>query len=98
MTKFKIGDWVECINFDGATGTFFTPSTAYQITAIGTLDRSLESRGRLLYFDGILDGLGELSGAYSERFIPSIHFRDEVEDEYDDIIEAQDIYKSIIDS
>ena len=95
MTKFKIGDWVECINFEGAIGEFFAPSIAYQINKI---DLS-HGRRQLISLDGVNDYSGKLVKAFSYRFIPFIRNRNFENDynEYNDVIEAQDIYKSLID-
>ncbi len=38
MNEFKVGDWVECINFEGATGQFFSRKLKYQIKTIGSLE------------------------------------------------------------
>ncbi len=92
MSEFKIGDLVECINFEGASGKLFSPNTAYQIKdIIGPLGVN----GRRLLCFNILD-LEELNGAYSYRFIPFCPKKTSNIDEYDDIIEAQNIYKFLV--
>ncbi len=100
MSEFKVGDLVECIAFEGAAGKWFSPSTAYQIKAIRPLDSKIGIQH--LSFVGLFDSAGIPIEAYSYRFIPLsrstfILSRSTFIDEYDSIIEAQDIYKSLID-
>ncbi len=97
MNEFKVGDLVECIDFEGATGKWFSPSTAYQIkTIIKTIWPLDKTEIQYLSFIGLFDSAGIPIEAYSFRFIPLS--RSTFMDEYDSIIEAQDIYKSLIDS
>ncbi len=64
MAKFKIGDLIEAVHFDGATGKLLLPSKIYRISKVATEEGC---DGYLLTLEGeYIDG--KLLKAYSRRF------------------------------
>ncbi len=102
MEKLKVGDWVECIDFGGATGVYFTPGRIYRIHRFVGVEPF--SKRELVEIEGIYTGHTKMVEAYVGRFKkrtpPNLKENsgdNTLEDTLEDILEAQDIYKSLID-
>lgn len=61
--RFVVGDFVECIDFEGATGARFKPGQAYEVTKVVYSD---DGGDDFIFLNN--EHLRPFSGAYPYRF------------------------------
>lgn len=87
--KFKGGDWVKCIKFDGATGkrllTWKGLDGIYQVT---------DAMSPYLYLDG--QPVSDMTGAYENRFVLVDAPHNPMDcDSLEDILAEQELYAKL---
>src|SRR6266704_2910682 len=97
MKELKAGDYVECIDFGGATGIHFTPGRIYRIHRLGGVEPF--SKRQLVEIEDLYTKNHKIIvEAYANRFKKiTPNLKENSEDTLEDILEAQDIYKALID-
>ena len=85
-SKFKVGDLIEAIEFDGATGRLLVPGKIYRVSVVAVVgDRDKEG---LLTLDGERNMSDEPLRAYDRRFI--LHNLEKMDaSEYEEIMEFE---------
>jgi len=84
MSKFKVGDLVVAMQFDGPTGRYLVPNKVYRVAIIGEIN---SAEGHLLTLDGLYNN-GEPVRAYDRRFELYISSKmDDAASEYEEAME-----------
>lgn len=97
MAKFKVGDWVRCVDLSGpGTGAIMADRIKKKGSDIFKVTKQGDDEGRHPAIVFVDDLHGTRDGAYETRFVLEGHSLET--GPYDEAMEAQEAYQAIVGS